>query len=81
MRLLHLIGKHMNKYIAVDKIISFEVFFDKNTRSYAVELQTNIGPTPLAIKTANPSELVENLLKTINTIDNKIIEYTIKGEE
>ena len=65
MRLLHLVGKNMNTYIVIDKIVKFDIFFDNEKRSYIVDLQTNIGPVPLAINTTKPSEIVEDLLKTM----------------
>lgn len=80
MRLLHIKGKDIDEYIAIDKIERFMVFGIENTIRYSVDLIASTRPTPLAFGTNNPKELIESLLKTINTIDNEIIEYTIKED-
>lgn len=81
MRLLHLKGKHIDKYIVIDKIESFSILKIENSLNYTVDIFANSRPTPLALKTNKPQEIVKDLIRTINTIDNEIIEYTVKESE
>lgn len=78
MRLLHLKGKDIDEYIAIDKIERFQIFGIENTIRYTVDIIVGNRPSPLAINTSEPQEIVKSLLKVINTIDNEIIEYTVK---
>lgn len=81
MRLLHLKWKDIDEYIAIDKIERFQIFGIENTIRYTVEIIVSNRPSPLAINTSEPQEIVKSLLKVINTIDNEIIEYTVKEAE
>lgn len=81
MRLLHLKGKDIDEYIVIDKIERFSIFGIENSLNYTVDILTNGRPVPLALKTNKPQEIVKDLIRTINTIDNEIIEYTVKEEE
>ena len=80
MRTLHLKGNHVNEYIVIDKIERFAILGIENSLNYIVDLFVNGRPVPLATKTDKPQEIVKDLLKAINTIDNEIVEYTVKGE-
>ena len=53
----------------------------ENTIRYTVDIIVGNRPSPLAINTSEPQEIVKSLLKVINTIDNEIIEYTVKEAE
>ena len=81
MKLLHLKGKDIDEYIAIDKIERFQIFEIENTIRYTVDIIVGNRPSPLAINTSEPQEIVKSLLKVINTIDNEIIEYTVKEAE
>lgn len=81
MRLLHLKGKMIDEYIVIDKIERFSIFKIENSLNYSVDILANDRPVPLAIKTNKPQEIVKDLVRTINTIDNEIIEYTVKESE
>ena len=81
MRLLHIKGKYGESYIVIDKIDSFEPIYNKEKRNYSVDIIVGHRPHPLAINVSEPQQIVEDLVKTIDTIDNNIIEYSIKGEE
>ena len=81
MRFLHLKGKCIDEYIAIDKIERFSIFRIEDSLNYTVDILTNDRPVPLAIKTNKPQEIVKDLIRTINTIDNEIIEYTVKESE
>lgn len=81
MRFLHLKGKCIDEYIAIDKIERFSIFGIENSLNYTVDTLANGRPIPLALKTNKPQETVKDLIKTINTIDNEIIEYTVKEAE
>lgn len=81
MRLLHLKGKFIDEYIVIDKIERFSILKIENSLNYTVDILTNGRPVPLAIKTNKPQEIVKDLIRTINTIDNEIIEYTVKEAE
>lgn len=81
MRTLHIKGKYIDEYIMIDKIERFSILKIENSLNYTIDLIANSRPVPLAIKTNKPNEIVEDLLKIIDTIDNKIIEYTVKGED
>ena len=74
MKLLHLKGKDIDEYIAIDKIERFQILG-------IVDIIVGNRPSPLAINTSEPQEIVKSLLKVINTIDNEIIEYTVKEAE
>lgn len=80
MRVLHIKGKHEERYIPIDKIESFIIFKEKNP-GYEVDLMGGRVSTRIAVNTDNPNEIIETLIKTIDITDNKIIEYTVKGEE
>lgn len=79
MRLLHIKGKYGEKYIVIDKIEGFEIIKDKE--NYNIDVITGRQPYPIATNVSEPRKIVEDLVKTIDTIDNNIIEYSIKGEE
>ncbi len=81
MKLLHLKGKDIDEYIAIDKIERFQILGIENTIRYTVDIIVGNRPSPLAINTSEPQEIVKSLLKVINTIDNEIIEYTVKEAE
>ena len=81
MRVLHLKGKYIEEYIVIDKIERFSILKIENSLNYTVDLSANGRPVPLAVNTNKPQEIVKDLLKVINTIDNEIIEYTVKGED
>lgn len=81
MRLLHIKGINIDEYIVIDKIERFIIIGIENTIRYNVDLMVGGRPIPLAIKVCEPKEIVKSLLTTINTIDNEIIEYTIKEED
>ena len=81
MKLLHLKGKDIDEYIVIDKIERFQIFEIENTIRYTVDIIVGNRPSPLAINTSEPQEIVKSLLKVINTIDNEIIEYTVKEAE
>lgn len=81
MKLLHLKGKDIDEYIAIDKIERFQILVIENTIRYTVDIIVGNRPSPLAINTSEPQEIVKSLLKVINTIDNEIIEYTVKETE
>lgn len=81
MKLLHLKGKDIDEYIAIDKIERFQILGIENTIRYTVDIIVDNRPSPLAINTSEPQEIVKSLLKVINTIDNEIIEYTVKEAE
>lgn len=79
-RVLHLKGNYVDEYIVIDKIERFAILRIENSLNYTVDLFVNGRPVPLATKTDKPHEMVKDLLKSINTIDNEIVEYTVKGE-
>ena len=81
MRLLHLKGKDIDEYIVIDKIERFSILKIENSLNYTVDILANSRPVPLALKTNKPQEIVKDLIRTINTIDNEIIEYTVKESE
>ena len=85
MRLLHLKGKYIDEYIdeyiVIDKIERFSILKIEKSLNYSVDILANGRPVPLAIKTNKPQEIVKDLVRTINTIDNEIIEYTVKEAE
>ena len=81
MRLLHLKGKDIDEYIVIDKIERFSILKIENSLNYTVDILANSRPVPLALKTNKPQEIVKDLIRTINTIDNEIIEYTVKEAE
>ena len=81
MKLLHLKGKDIDEYIAIDKIERFQILGIENTIRNTVDIIVGNRPSPLAINTSEPQEIVKSLLKVINTIDNEIIEYTVKEAE
>ena len=81
MRLLHLKGKDIDEYIVIDKIERFSIFRIENSLNYTVDILANSRPVPLTLKTNKPQEIVKDLVRTINTIDNEIIEYTVKESE
>ncbi len=80
MKLLHIKDKNIDEYIVIDKIEKFCIYKIENTIRYTVDLIVSERPTPLAIQTAEPKKIIEGLLKTFNTIDNEVIEYTIKED-
>ena len=80
MRVLHIKGKHEERYIPIDKIGSFIIFKENNTR-YNVDLIAGGVATRIAVNTDDPNEIIETLIKTIDITDNRFIEYTVKGEE
>lgn len=80
MRLLHLQNENINQYLVIDKIVGIEVFYEKNLSTYSVHIKTINNVIPIALKTKEPDKVVKDLLTIINTIDNEIIEYTIKEE-
>lgn len=81
MRLLHIKDNNINTYIVIDKIIGFDIFYSKDLKGYTAHIKTNTNITPLTYKTNKPEKVIKDLLTIINTIDNEIIEYTIKEEE
>lgn len=81
MRLLHLKGNYIDEYIVIDKIERFSILKIENSLNYSVDILANGRPCPLAPKTNKPHEIVKDLIRTIDTIDNEIIEYTIKEME
>ena len=84
MRVLHIKGKHEERYIPIDKIGSFIIFKENNKENnteYNVDLIAGGVPSRIAVNTENPNEIIETLIKTIDITDNRFIEYTVKGEE
>lgn len=81
MRLLHIKGKYGERYIPIEQIQSFLIVSVENTIRSDVQIAAGGLIDTIAFKTDKPREIVEDLLKVVNTIDNDIIEYTIKGEE
>lgn len=81
MRLLHIKGKYLDRYIPIVQIQSFLILDVSNTTRKDVQIVAGGLADTIAFNTDKPKEIVENLLNVINTIDNNIIEYTIKGEE
>lgn len=81
MRLLHIKGKNKDEYIVIDKIEKFVILKEKDTIVYSVHLIVSGGIIPLVLNTSEPRQIVTSLLTAINTIDNEIVEYTIKGEK
>ena len=81
MRLLHIKGTYGEIYIAIDKIEGFEPRYNEEKRNYSVDMIVNSRSYPLANNVSEPQKIVEDLVKIIDTIDNNIIEYSIKGEE
>lgn len=79
MRLLHIKGKYGERYIVIDNIEGFAITKDKE--NYTIDVLTGGQPFLLAINISKPQKIVQDLVNIINTIDNDIIEYTIKGEE
>ena len=73
--------KMIDEYIVIDKIERFSILKIENSLNYTVDILANGRPVPLALKTNKPQEIVKDLIRTINTIDNEIIEYTVKESE
>ena len=81
MRLLHLKGNYIDEYIVIDKIERFSILKIENSLNYTVDICICGRPSPLVLKTNQPHEIVKDLIRTIDTIDNEIIEYTVKETE
>lgn len=79
MRLLHIKGRFGERYIVIDKIEKFEII--KEEEIYHIDVFTGGQPFPIAVNISKPQKIIQDLLNAINTIDNDIIEYTIKEKE
>lgn len=79
MRLLHIKGRFGERYIVIDKIEKFEII--KEEEIYHIDAFAGGQPFPIAVNISNPQKIIQDLLNAINTIDNDIIEYTIKEKE
>lgn len=79
MRLLKLreIGLDETNYINLEKITNFHIEYMKDTKLYAVHIEVSGRCFLLAVNVKEPKKIIENLLNTINTIDNDIIEFTV----